>query len=391
VYVPLSTADPTNLEWALLLELARPTADPPRIAEVAASSMDWSTMLALAERHGLLPLATARIKKVLAGFLPSEICRELEERNRAHELFALSLTSEVFRLQQRIAAAQVETVVIKGLVLSMRCYGEAARRQYSDLDLIVRTSDMRRITQLMLDLGYVPRIPLQAIANGKIPGEYVFRRPDTNLLIEFHTEHTFRYYPRGFPIEEVFDRKAFVSIDGRQVPALALEDELVLICIHAAKHVWERLAWVADVAALVANNPGLNWRKAQSAAAEVGAERMLRVGLLLAAKLLAQPFSPEILDYLKSDPAAVRFAAQIATQLEHGRTTASGLLPRAAFRIRMRGSFLPGLYYFLRLSLSPTEDDWSAEADANRPWLLDAISRPFHLARKYSLQMKAKS
>jgi Uncharacterised nucleotidyltransferase len=374
---------PTNPEWALLLELARANPDPPRIATLATGPLDWSALLALAQRHGLLPLLTRRLKTVSADFLPSEICRQLQERNRAHELFALSLSGELFRLLQRFASAHIETVIIKGPVLSMRCYGDHGVRQYTDLDLVVRTSDIHRTTQLMLGLGYLPRIPLQAIGKGKIPGEYVFRRPDTNLLIEFHTEHTFRYYPRRLPLEEVLARKTCVSIDGRQAPALALEDELVLICIHAAKHLWERLAWVADVAALVVNNPGLNWQRAQSAASKVGAQRMLRVAALLAARLLAQPFSAEIVDNLESDATAARLAAQIATRLEQRGPKAHGILSRAAFRVRMRGGLLPGLYYLLRLTLSPTEDDWSPVPDSNRPWVLDAISRPFHLARKY--------
>ena len=378
------THGPTNPEWALLLELARANPDPQRITEFAACGIDWSQLLALAERHGLLPLLTHRIKTISAGFLPLELCNRLQEGTRTHELFALSLMGELFRLLQRFAAAQIETVVIKGPVLSMRCYGDPARRQYSDLDLIVRTSDMRRATQLMLQLGYIPRIPLQAIADGKIPGEYVFLRPDTNLLIEFHTEHTFRYYPRRLPLEKVFARKTCVSIDDRQVPALAPEDELVLVCIHAAKHLWESLGWVADVAALLANNPGLNWQRARSAAAEVGAERMLRVAALLAARLLGQPFPPEIVDYLESDASAVRFAGKIATQLEQGPSITNGIIRRAAFRLRMRGGLLPGLYYLLRLSLSPTEDDWSPKPDSTLPWVVAAVRRPFHLARKYN-------
>jgi hypothetical protein len=37
----------------------------------------------------------------------------------------------------------------------------------------------------------------------------------------------------------------------------------------------------------------------------------------------------------------------------------------------------------LRLSLSPTEEDWVAGAEEKRPGMLDAIARPFRLARKY--------
>jgi hypothetical protein len=76
------------------------------------------------------------------------------------------------------------------------------------------------------------------------------------------------------------------GIDGREVHALSLEDELVLNCIHGAKHFWERLTWVADVAALAVRHPEIDWKKARGWAKGVGAERMLRVGLQLGASVL---------------------------------------------------------------------------------------------------------
>jgi len=37
----------------------------------------------------------------------------------------------------------------------------------------------------------------------------------------------------------------------------------------------------------------------------------------------------------------------------------------------------------IRQSLSPTEEDWVAGDENKRHWLLDALGRPFRLARKY--------
>jgi hypothetical protein len=50
----------------------------------------------------------------------------------------------------------------------------------------------------------------------------------------------------------------------------------------------------------------------------------------------------------------------------------------------MRGGFLPGAAYLLRLSLSPTEEDWTPGQEGNRPAFLGAISRLLRLARKHS-------
>ena len=340
-------------------------------------------MYTLAEEHGLLPLLHRRLTEACDSTVLSDIRQRLEEFHRAHVIFTLRLIVELFQLLDRFAAANLELVVIKGPVWSLRCYGDPGARQYSDLDLIVRTKDIQRSTEIMAGLGYAARIPLKAIADGKMPGEYVFTRADTNLLIEFHTEDTFRYHPRRVQLDKVFARKTWVVFDQHRVPALSVEDELVFVCVHSAKHLWERLAWVADVAALLSRGERLDWQRTISAANEVGAERMLRVGILLAATMLGSALLPEVEAYAKSDAAAIRLAEHIAARLAHGDSAGPGIISRAAFRMKMRGGFLPGLSYLLRLSLSPTEDDWSSTDPSSRAWILDAMSRPFRLARKY--------
>jgi Uncharacterised nucleotidyltransferase len=368
------------------VECAHPQPNSRQLNRLFGQSLNCSELCLLAEEQGLLPLLSLRLASTDETLIPFGARQKVKDLHRAHVIFSLRLTGELFRLLEHLGAAKIETVVIKGPVLSMRCYGDPGVRQYSDLDLIVRTKDIQHATELMLEFGYEPRIPLQAIASGRIPGEYVFRRPDTNSIVELHTEHTFRYHPRRLPLEKVLARKTWVSIDHRQVPTLSIEDELVLICIHAAKHLWERLAWVVDIAALLANNPALNWKNVRSAAGEVGAERMLRVGVQLTAELLRAPLSAEMIAYVKSDPAAIKLAGQIADRLAQGGSLEPGILGRAAFRVRMRGGLFEGLSYLLRLSLSPTEDDWSTKPGSNRPSITDAISRPFRLARKYHPQ-----
>src|SRR5260370_11433511 len=100
--------------------------------------------------------------------------------------------------------------------------------------------------------GYAPAVSLSAIDAGRIPGQYLFSKPDSKLIVELHNDHTLRYFPRRLPLEEFFARQIRVRLDAHEAPALSVEDELVLICIHGAKHFWEPLMWIADVAALVA-------------------------------------------------------------------------------------------------------------------------------------------
>src|ERR1700692_1767099 len=118
---------------------------------------------------------------------------------------------------------------------------------------------------------------------------------------------------------------------------------------------------------------------------------MLRAALLLAAGVLDVRLPPEIASYARSDAPAARLAAQIAQRLPFADSAPLGLFKRAAFRVRMRGGYLNGAAYLLRLSLSPTEEDWASESEEKRPWLLDAIGRPFRLARKYGRHGRAEA
>jgi hypothetical protein len=376
------TAKALGAEWALLLECAKLHPDPQRLVVLLRAPLQWTSLIALAENHSVLGLTAARLANYSEDAILPENRESLCAWRRAYTLFTMNLTVEMFRLFEVFAASQVEALVIKGPVLSARCYGDPGLRQYGDLDLIVRNKDIQRSTELMIGLGYEPSVPLTAIQAKKIPGEYVFRQSTTKLLIEFHTEHTFRYHPRPLPLEKLFKRQARVNIDSHKVPALSPEDELILICIHGAKHFWEQLSYIADVAAFVATQE-LDWERVESAAEEVGGERMLYVGLRLAADLLDAPL-PEKVDVLvRSDRIVGRLAWQIMQWLPAAGSAPPGILERAMFRMRMRGGFFPGVAYLFRLSFSPTEEDWIAGAENKRHWLLDALGRPFRLARKY--------
>jgi hypothetical protein len=106
----------------------------------------------------------------------------------------------------------------------------------------------------------------------------LFRRPGTQRVIELHTERSFRYYPVPLPFTRLFRAAAARGI-GWQV--LSLEDEFVLNCIHGAKHFWERLMWLADIAAIISRHPKLDSEIAKRYAAEVGALRLFYLALQL--------------------------------------------------------------------------------------------------------------
>jgi hypothetical protein len=370
-------------EWRLLLECASLAPDPEKLS-LRLPSVDWSRLLNLAEDHGVFGHLTASLHKVGDSAVPASIRRTLADRQREQVFYTLKLSAELFRILDQFASEKIAALVVKGPVLAMQAYGDPAMRSYGDLDLLVRQRDIRRATELMLSAGYQAAVPLAAIDSGKIPGQYLFSKPDAKLLVELHNDLTLRYFPRRLPLEKFFERQIRVRLDAHDAPALCVEDELVLICIHGAKHFWERLIWIADVAALVTRQTGIDWRRVGESAKEVGAERMLHTGLSLAKNLLKLQLPAETMAMVEADKQSAQLALQILHWLPAAGYAPPGLFERVLFRLRMRGSFLSAPAYLLRLSLSPTEEDWQPGPNENRHGFLAALRRPFRLARKYA-------
>jgi hypothetical protein len=369
-------------EWPLLLDSCSLPRDPAKISALV-DLVDADSFICLAQAHGVLGHFTAALAGIPGFQIPAPFLDSLRVHQRAHLLSDLAMTAELFRVLELFRQSEIECVVVKGPVLSLRAYGEPAVRRYADLDLLLRQKDIPRAAEILVDADYNSRISAEAIRSGKIPGEYRFRAPGSETILELHTERTLRYFPLPLPIEKYFQRKASLSLDGRPVPALSAEHEFVLISVHGATHFWERLMWICDVAAMVHNHPELDWNMIRRSAAEAGAERMVCVALLLAEHSLAVPIPKEMKNEVQRDSACLRLVRQIETWLPYAGFAAPSILPRAFFRFAIRGNAIAGLGYLARLSLSTTEEDWSSESTPPRLRWAEILRRPFRLAKKY--------
>ena len=372
---PLVASTFSSPEWQALLGFCSFQPAPSN------GTFDVAKLVALAETHGMTGQLATKLSR--HGAAHGELLQNtLRPTKRAQVLATIPLIAEMFRVVDILAAAKIEAVVVKGPVLAVRAFGDPSARQYGDVDFLLRSADIARASAVLIEAGFEPHIPADAIHAQKRPGQYMFRRTGANSLIELHTERTLRYFPRPLPINHFFQRSTTVSIDGRPIPALAAEDEFVLISVHGAKHFWERLMWIADVAAIVHRNPELDWRRVRRSAVNVGAERMVRVALLLAERLLLAPVPRLMIRDVEADTACAKIVRKIESWLPYAGSEPPALVERALFRFQMRGQLLAGARYLTRLSLTPTEEDW-VDSDAPAAALRESLRRPFRLAKKY--------
>ncbi|MFI5096546.1 MAG: hypothetical protein ACHQT6_01100 [Candidatus Acidiferrales bacterium] len=123
--------------------------------------------------------------------------------------------------------------------------------------------------------------------------------------------------------------------------------------------------------------------RASASARAVRAEHLLNTGLRLAADVLHTPLPEDVSALVRKDGVAAKLVAGILRWLPAAGYAPPGLFERAAFHLRMRGGGFSAPTYLLRLSLSPNEEEWKPGATENGHGFLDALRRPFRLARKY--------
>jgi hypothetical protein len=371
------TGTGSSIEWQVLCECASPLCVPSDLQGLLRHA-NFDQLLEMAEHHGVTNLVALPMSEETA---PAEFRARLQEAQRAHAVSALALIAEMLRILERFERSEIQALVLKGPALALQAYGDATARQFGDIDLLVRHRDVLRATSAMAQMGFSPRIPAAALSSGRVPGEYFFSRPASNVIAEIHTERTLRYFPNTLAVEELFARSVKLDANGQGVPSLSPEDALISACTHGAKHFWERLMWVADVAALVKRQEHLDWDRVHRTAAQLGARRIVNTGLGLAAKVLRAPLPAPVRSQVDSDSGASALADEIAVWLPAGGDASPHLLRRAAFRVRMRGGFWAGISYLTRLALSPTEEDWNKHHQ-HSPYR-EATRRLFRLVGKY--------
>lgn len=385
-----SSIDETGYaEKRLLAACARTAMSPEAVStlrELAARRLDWDLVISAAAENSVMPFLARQIHAHATDLAPAATLEKIKGAARANTLRCLTLTGELLRVLDELARRGVSAIPYKGPVLSAQIYGDVAMREYEDLDIVLRHKHLEAADEAMNTLGYTQRfpwLPSHTSSAWMVPGEYNYREQARGIMVELHTELTMRHFPVRLELEELFGRLVPVKVSGHDVKTFCEEDLLPILCVHGAKDYWERISWVADIAELAQKNPGPDWDLVFRSAARWKADRMLNVGLALAAELLGAGLPSSATRHVEADPVSESIAKGSAERLlDRDPLPMDG---RAIFKFRrqMGGGGLAGRKYAWRLALAPAEDDWKLAKLPSRLTPLYIALRPLRLLKKY--------
>jgi hypothetical protein len=337
---------------------------------------DWQDVLAVAERHGVAMLLARRV--------PNDVLRAWS-RNATERAFQLAHQLRV--AVDALNASGIDVLPVKGPTLAVTAYGDPARRGVStDLDLVVRPRDVERALSALAALGYRRHA---GAADREREDESLKSEiqllPSTGpaTMLELHADLVGNPNTATLNLDDVFDRSRIASLFGAPMRVMAVEDQLLYVCLHGARHFWSRLLWVCDVDAIIRSAPSIDWRAVASRAAVIEATQRLALGLHLADRYLATPV-PSQPAIVASGRPVERVTALVGRRM---RDTSAGRIPSfrllLACELAVRETHTQRLTY-VRTKLAPNRLDraW-VRLPKGLAWL-HVLLRPLRLLTRYA-------
>ncbi len=244
------------------------------------TTVDWARLVGMALGHGVMPHLHVGLRHICAD-APKATRDGLQRMFRDNAQCNLLRAGELVQLLALFDAHGIQAVPLKGPVLAMSLFGSVAMRQFTDLDVLVPAEDASSAGTLLQSRGYDVR------SSGETSITAVRAGGSCPLVVDLQwTLAEDRY---GFPLDQkqVSGRLVPVEFMNTTVRQPALDDQLLILSAHPAKHCWSKLEWVVDLAAFVhANAEQIDWRSTLDRATRLGARRLLLVGIGLAEHLL---------------------------------------------------------------------------------------------------------
>ena len=316
-----ATGEPIDADFGaelrLVLACARwplDTAGRAEIAHRAAAVSDWQLFLAWVGRHGVAPLVCANLRAAGSDLVPREVFCALEERERGNTQRVFGQIAEAVRITRLLANAAIRVMIVKGPPLAVLAFNDVGLRWCRDIDLLIDAAHVGEADRLISAAGYRRFAPDFTLTSQqqqmflKMRCEFAYYSSPNDVILELH----WRLTPnrRLMPLDEsaVWGRAKSARLGGAEFLTLPDDELFLYLCIHGASHVWFRLKWLADVAALLRQMPSEMVERAAGRASLLGLDRIFHQSLLLAWALLDAPVPPRLLVTALGDRSARRLA-----------------------------------------------------------------------------------
>jgi hypothetical protein len=239
--------------------LARPDA-----AVGALTPDDWERVATLAAYHDVAPVLHRRLGQ--KGLVSGAPTARLRDASRASAARNLLLMADLGKILRAVQAGAIPLIPLKGAYLAEAVYRDIALRPMADLDLLVKPADLPRAIETLRGLGYESDQPFDPVAQQDGFQDMPPMRRPGGAMVELHWTLVTPLCDARIDEHELaglWERSLPATIAGAPSRALAAEDLLLHLCMHASVH--HRFADIGlkafvDMAEVIRHHEGtLDW------------------------------------------------------------------------------------------------------------------------------------
>jgi hypothetical protein len=393
------------LEQELLLLCSRIELKPEQINRASflmSLSPDWNYVLGVAYRNGVLPIVYKNLSQNPAFSIYSEISEEARAFFTTHTAHNIFVTGKLIEAIKMLDSEGIPSLPFKGPLLAMRAYKNIALRHFVDLDLLVQPKDFDRALKLFLEKGYKIYGNLEP---KKTSWLFINRKKDIGLIsadekvrIELHWKLSGSFFALPLELKRLWTRLEKMNLGGYQVNTLPFNDLFVYLCLHGARHGYERLNWICDLCVLIQTEKEIDWKAIHDHAQKHGCGKVVELGLLLVYEFFGVKTIYPGWEKIENDKIMQRAVAQIRRKLfaEEFSTTEIGdwylyhlmLKEKKNDRLKLH---LHYIFWYLKIALKPNEMDKSIFQLPRALHPLYYVLRPSRLLFNYFSGKSAKN
>ena len=246
-------------------------------------------LVAQAVRHGVGPMLRRRLIGLgLFRKLPASAREALDRHYAGNAARALARARDLGAILERLEASGVEVIALKGVYLAQAVYPAPALRPMIDMDLLCRERDLETAQAALLGLGYIRNDSDLSVAECLANRHQLppFLRPGATT-VEIHGRIERPNAPFAIDHEGLWRRSRPWRVEGKPLRALAPEDLLLHLCLHATYHHRFRIGLSAlmDIARVTRLEP-VDWQAFVVRARAWKASLPAFLGLFLTGRLL---------------------------------------------------------------------------------------------------------
>jgi len=326
--------------------------DDNRLPQLLAREPDWTTVLALAQRHGVIALVHDRLRRLPADSPPTSVREVLGRRAVRQAGRATRLLDALSEVLAACAARGVQVVPLRGAPRGV------APTEPVEISLLVRPSDVTAAGAALAAIGVGPETALttaQIFALHRTQRARRFVHPAGHgVTVQWDVESADLIH--GPPVHEVWQRAAPATVAGQPCVSLANADLFLFLCIRGTARRWQRLVWIRELAELMDATDLYDLQRALVRAKRAGSRRAVALGASLAVRLLG---APAPLPLLEAGRGAI--TAELRGEVLRDLAAVPRPLPTpwqiARFHLRSRERRRDRLRYAWRRALLPAVDD----------------------------------